>query len=163
MIKYFFGFFVMSLVSIAFAQDVTPLQLKVMQSRKFNKSLQELSEAVKTNMEDSGGSCYPKSVNQYECRFMKGIKGLSGTDFIPIFGTLSRMSDMEKAEKEISRVTFEVDTKDMENGITVRMRMYSGRMADKQITDPQIYSKKYKEIADTLFTNAIPLEAAVQE
>jgi len=163
MFKYFLGFIILFNSSIAFSQDVTPLQLKVMQSRKFNKSIDELFEAVKTNMEDSGGTCYEKGKNQFECRFMKGFRGMSGTDFIPIVGFLTRLSDEDKIAKEISKVSFDSDTKDVANGITIRIRMYSGRMADKQISNPEIYSKKFKEIADTLYTNAIPLEAAVQE
>ena len=160
MFKYIIFAVITFSMSFCFAQDVTPLQLKVMQSRKFNKNLEELMDALKTNMEDSGGSCYEMSPTKFDCMFQKGMKGFSAVDLIPIYGMMSRLSD---GDKTVSKVSMDIDPRDVKNGITVRMRLYTGRTMDKQVTDTQTYSKKFKEIADTLFTNAIPLEAAVQE
>ena len=56
--------------------------------------------------------------------------------------TLKQFEDkfMDKIAKEINKVSFDADTKDVANGIIFRIRMYSGRMGDTQISNPEIYS-----------------------
>lgn len=154
------------------ADDVTPLQLKMMQTRKFMKSPVEVVKALKTTNEDLGGQChiYPPATGKEpsfpqagtgQCMFMKNR--MNAVNMIPFIGLIKSAADAVDEAKSISQIKFDVESADKGNATIVRMRLFTGAYGDNnQSTDPALYDLKFKEVADTMFIEAIPLNHTVQ-
>lgn len=154
------------------ADDVTPLQLKMMQTRKFMKSPAEVVKALKTTNEDLGGQCniYPPATGKEptfamagtgQCMFMKNR--MNAVNMIPFIGLIKSAADAVDEAKSISQIKFDIESADKGNATIVRMRLFTGAYMDNnQATDPALYDLKFKEVADTMFIEAIPLNHTVQ-
>ena len=147
--------------------SVTPIQLKVLQTRKFSKSPEEVVEAISTNCEDLGGTAQvaaPQSRNSSGkgiCLMQQKSRGISPLNFVPIIGSIAALSDLNKMYKNIGQIKYEVRTNADRSETTVRIRMYS--LQEGQVTDPEVYSTHFKKIADSLFIQAIEIDPALQE
>jgi hypothetical protein len=189
---FFFPFSVTSFAQTDSQPDteVTPLQLRVMQTRKFLKSPNEVIGAIKTNMEDAGASQCTIQAIQYEpdgsqtagsgqvkCYFNPKIgKGpdtgaATALAFVPFVGGLLSSAKMssdlkaqeEEQEKQLREVSYEIVAPRASKETTVRMRIMTGLREPKQSSIPDMYAKRFKLIGDSLFIQAIPIQGAVQQ
>ena len=185
------------LVGMSYAQtdpqsnaEVTPLQLRVMQTRKFLKSPNEVMGAIKTNMEDAGASQCSIQAIQYEpdgaqtagsgvvkCYFTPKIgKGpdtgaATALAFVPFIGGILSSAKMQidmnaqeaEQEKQLREVSYEIVAPKAAKETTVRMRIMTGLREPSQSTIPDMYAKRFKLIGDSLFIQAIPIQGAVQQ
>jgi hypothetical protein len=126
--------------------EVTPLQLRSIQSRIFRSSLEEVSQAIETFTKDRGGIC----ARPGQARVLSGIQ----------------VNGFQLAENEIECRTlgmqYNSELSKIDNGILVRSRIYvwSYSQPSVQLTDPNEYTTLFKSIADQLFIEAIQIEAA---
>ena len=166
----------------------TPVQLRVMQTRKFEKPPREVVDAIKTNCEDLGGtaSVYApmntadqsttgnikgkqqevvnkdlSSNGQGMCQLGNQLPQTSAASFIPYVGGFIAMANLNEAMKNASRMSYEIKTNPKMTETTVRMRIYT--MQQEQMTDPKIYSEYFKKIGDAIFVQAIEINPATQE
>ena len=171
-------------VNVSCAEDtVTPLQLRVMQTRKFLKPAGEVAKAIKENGADAGGTCgviAPKFINgaQIEgtgsgtCSFphVPTVKNrTNAANFVPIVGLfksssdISKMkADMDAASTAIAKAAYEISADPDSTETVVRMRLYR-KYGTEQITDSAAYSEAFNKLADSLFIQAIEITPAVQE
>jgi hypothetical protein len=70
---------------------------------------------------------------------------------------------LEQQEQQIHQIKFDVNANKGSDETTVRMRITVGMSNQKQATFPEIYNKRFKLIADSLFVEALPVRAATQE
>lgn len=147
---------------------ITPLELKSIQTRKFNKSSDEIMVGIKSYCEDSGAqNVIPSAmarlspaemsrpdanpagtkVTGLTCMFTPKIK-------IGFFGSV-------KDENKFSQIKTELVKAEEGKGI-IRIRLYSG-FPPEQVTKADVYSEVFKSIGDALFVQAIVLEAAEQD
>lgn len=126
--------------------EVTPLQLRSIQSRIFRSSLEEVSQAIETFTKDRGGVC----ARPGQARVLAGIQ----------------VNGFQLAENEIECRTlgmqYNSELSTIEDGVLVRSRIYvwSYSQPSVQLTDPNEYTTLFKSIADQLFIEAIQIEAA---
>ncbi len=146
----------------------TPLELKAMQTRKFNKTSAEVMSGIKAYCEDSGAqNVIPSGFSRLSPAEMSrpganpggtkvtGITCLFAPKFkVGFFGSI-------KDENKYSQIKAEV-IKSEENDSIVRIRLYSG-VPPEQVTKADVYSEVFKAIGDSLFVQAIVLEAVEQE
>lgn len=176
----FFAFFaslLLSTSSFVFAQDAqpTPLQLKQMQTRKFMKNVDDVAKGIKSNCEDAGSTQAVITAPMYEkgrvlpntgmgkCYFTPKPMGVSLLSFIPIVGDIKTLSDLSDREKAISQMSFDLDSKQGSNETVVRMRIFTGVSGETQIYDEEIYKDKFKKLGDSLYIEALPINASVQQ
>lgn len=158
---------------------VTPLQLRALQTRKFTKPIGEVGEAIKTDGEDRGRACtiysgpqplnakvvLPKLAGQCTLK-AKPAKtgGATAASFIPFIGGLvaagMQSAAMDEMYAQVSSIKYDM-TGTKPDETVVRMRIYN--LKQEQITDPEIYSKEFKGIADAMFIQAIELTPAEQQ
>lgn len=158
---------------------VTPLQLRSLQTRKFTKPIGEVGEAIKTDGEDRGRACtifpgpqplnakvaLPKLAGQCTLK-AKPAKtgGATAASFIPFVGGLVALgmqsAAMDEMYAQVSNIKYDM-TGTKPDETVVRMRIYN--LKQEQITDPEIYSKEFKGIADAMFIQAIELTPAEQQ
>ena len=143
------------------ASPVSAIQLKVMQTRKFLKPPLEVMLAAKTFCEDNG------STNAVGVRPKLEQDGspTPGTGVLTcLYGAKISFSFFGgiKNSVKVSQIKFQAlgFSKDE---ITLRARIYSGYPNVEQSTNPEEYSKLFKSIADTVFTEALNLEATSQD
>ncbi|MGV0960489.1 MAG: hypothetical protein ACOYB1_11700 [Limnohabitans sp.] len=168
MIKAIKALLVLLFVLPVMAYSVTPLELKTMQTRKFNKDADEVIAGIKSYCEDSGAQYVTPSssgrltpaelsrsganpagtkVTGLTCLFTPKIK-------IGLFGSV-------KDGNKYSQIKVDF-LKNGENFSIVRIRLYTG-FPPEQIVIPDPYSEIFKAIGDAMFIQAIPLEAVEQE
>jgi hypothetical protein len=153
------------LPTLAFGQSdnsaVTPVQLKLMQTRKFNKAPNETLRAVKTYCEDVGatnailspvfadkeGGAVP-GTGKVTCLYNPKFT-------VSFFGALKNNSPLSQIKFEAIDVS--------KTHIVLRARMFGPAPDSVQLTDPETYNKLFKGIGDTIFTEALVLEAPTQE
>lgn len=143
-----------------FADDeVTPLQLKVMQTRKFMKPSLEVSKAAAEDAESIGAT---QCVNQIAILQQRSPNAKSKTPgdvgcfFMPKISLFSHGAD------SIARITYEITPNQDDTETTVRMKILTNWKEPKPVTDPEVYAKRFKSIGDLIFIEAIPLTPAVQ-
>jgi hypothetical protein len=162
------AFLVVFLGSPLISSAVTPLELKLIQTRKFNKNSDEIMAGIKSFCEDSGAQNVMPSamarlspaemsrpdanpagtkVTGLTCLFTPKIK-------IGFFGSV-------KDENKFSQIKAEL-VKAEDGKAIVRIRLYSG-FPPEQVAKADVYSEVFKSIGDALFVQAIGLEAAEQE
>lgn len=156
---------------------MTPLQLRMMQTRKFSKPIGEVVEAIKTGGEDAGANChiyYTRSIghdstnsNKAEGTCIMAMKQPSdggAAAFIPFIGGIvsagAAINSMKEMKTAIHSIKYEVTSNKPEETI-LRMRAYSFNQS--QITDSAVYSNQFKIIGDALFIKAIELTPSEQE
>lgn len=142
------------------ADDVTPLQLKLMQTRKFNKPPLDVMLAMKTHCEDAGavatgkrptfdGEGKPTEGPAYiVCTFPSKIK-------YSFFGGL-------KNEAKVSQYRGDAVSFD-KNSIVLRIRIIGDPIKREQSKNPEEYSALFKAIGDAIFIESIPIEASEQK
>ena len=169
--------------------SATPLELRMMQTRQFNKPPREIVDAIKTNCEDYGGNAMmtmpfnitdSKSTGTISGKNQKVVNkdmSLNGTGvcqlpmkwdgtaggaaFIPYIGGLIAMAELNNAMKSASQMKYDVKTDPKMTTTTVRMRIYS--MKNEQMTDPKIYSEWFAKIGDAVHLQAIEISPSTQE
>jgi hypothetical protein len=135
--------------------EVTPLQLKVMQTRKFLKPIVEVAKASKEDGESMGAyNCSsPLLIIQRKerpidtsvtCRFMPKTH---------IFTTGSG---------DLFKITYELSSSADDRETTVRIKILTNARDPKQVTDTEAYAQRFKSIGDLIFIEGIPLTPPVQ-
>ena len=124
-----------------FFRNLTPLQLNVMQTRKFNKPFMEVANGISTMCKDSGGSF--TTSDALDCNFpVNRIFMFSGSD----------------SKNNHFHVKYFLEAK--EQATIVRIRMYgSNSFIGKdtpQFAIDSLYQAQFKKVADALFVQAIP-------
>ena len=129
----------------SFFPDLAPLQLKAMQTRKFNKPFSEVAPGIKTMCDDSGAIF--RLTDALQCTF-------------PVNRIFVITGSPKKNNYFI--VKYFLENKGQET--IVRIRMYGGDIAvgspkTPQFTIDSLYQAQFKKIADSFFINAIPLNS----
>jgi hypothetical protein len=128
--------------------EVSAIELRSIQTRKFNKPLSEVAQGIITNCKDKNGNgrLYTSCVWPFE-----------GYYYSTSLRKLDRLS--YRVEYELSQ-----DKQSPTNQTIVRMRIYfikssSGYRGNNepQVTNVKYYQREFKDIADTLFVSAIEL------
>lgn len=142
-----------------FADDeVTPLQLKVMQTRKFIKPSAEVAKAASEDGESAGAR---QCINQIAMLQQRTPgKNLRSGDVQCIF--MPKISVFSHGTDAITKITYEITPNAEDSETTVRMKILVNWKEPKPVTDPEIYAKRFKNIGDLIFIEAIPLSPAVQ-
>jgi hypothetical protein len=155
--------------SNTFFASKTSLELKQLQTRKFNKSTNEVHKAIEVDCKDRGGDFFGVGVSA-RCTFRNLGKTYAFIDYqknIAFFG-ITYKYELTDGSKQLQKFILTGDPKDYPKDLNlstiVRMRMYfddQGRgrniNTDSQITDISYYQFQFKKLADALFTNAIEL------
>ena len=127
-----------------FFPELTPLQLKAMQTRKFNKPVAQVARGIKTMCDDSGAR-YGISIDALQCTF-------------PVNRIFLITGSTNKNNHFIVKYFLE----DAGYNTILRIRMYGtfrnfGSPETAQFTIDSLYQAQFNKIADSLFINAIPL------
>jgi hypothetical protein len=139
--------------------EVTPLQLKVMQTRKFMKPSLEVSKAAAEDGESLGAT---KCINQIAIMNQRSTSSKSPPSgevsclFMPKISMFSHGTD------SITRVTYEITPNQADTETIVRIKMLKNWKEPKPVTEPEEYAKRFKSMGDLIFIEAIPLTPAVQ-
>ena len=183
------GFVILGVPHAVLAQDAqpTPLELRVMQTRKFSKPIADVVEAIKTGGEDAGFQCHlnimpsvttgpdgntvvKQDRAQGQCFKIpsantKGQEAAIGAAFIPIFGGLISASMQAKATADymdqMHSIKYDIRTDGKTGATVLRMRAYN--MRQEQITKREIYAAQFKMYGEALFIQAIEINPAEQE
>lgn len=139
-------------------EEVTPLQLKVMQTRKFLKPSVEVAKAAADDGEGVGAQKCINPIGMYQRT--PNAKNLRQGEvtclFVPKYSMFSSGAD------DIRRITYEVTPNQDDTETTVRMKIVMGWKEQRPVTDPEVYAKRFKNMGDLIFIEAIPLNPAVQ-
>ena len=129
-------------------KTVTPLELRVLQSRIFKTTALNLIGAISAFIRDRGGNCWNKSQLTIGAAVQRN-------------GENSKV-EVNEVECRIQNKQFNVEFDQTSSGILTRARIYaSGLMGQPvQISDPKEYSYFFKQIADQLFVEAIQINSA---
>jgi hypothetical protein len=129
-------------------KKVSAIELRSIQTRKFNKSFDEVEAGIVTNCKDKNGN------------------GSSSTSCTWPFNGYYFDRNSRKLERLTYRVEYEVtpDKQSPRNSTLVRMRIYFIQSStgfrsnnEPQVTNPAYYQREFKDLADTLFVSAIEL------
>lgn len=143
-----------------FADDeVTPLQLKVMQTRKFMKPSLEVSKAAAEDAESIGATMCVNQIAILQLRSQDNINKKPGDVACMLRPKISVFSHGTDA---ITKITYEITPNPDDTETTVRMKILVNWKEPKPVTDPEVYAKRFKNIGDLIFIEAIPLSPAVQ-
>jgi hypothetical protein len=176
-------------VGCATQNAATPLELRMMQTRQFNKEPREIVDAIVTNCRDAGGrsemtmpwniadtetkanvkSKNPSVVNKDQsfegignCALRaKKDSSAQAKSMIPYIGGILAAVDANEALKNASSMDYRVKTDAKMTYTLVRMRVYNSE--GEQITDPKVYSDWFAKIGDAVHIQAIPITANTQE
>lgn len=138
-------------------ESATRLELRMMQSRQFSKPPLQVANAIDAFWKDYGGSCMAEPYVEIALKMKK-----TQTQH-PIGCGSVRTKDYDKSIGIMSFLVFyEISWDPKMTNTTVRARMQLGGPKYNFATseNPEIYSKHFKEIADTLFIEAIELNPA---
>ncbi len=163
---------------------VSPLQLRMMQTRLFEKPITEILKAAEVAFADKGGQCAVFSSEiqrEYQDRVSKNSTDLKMPDVpdstfqcsSPIGKIKSEKNILDDLSDSIQKKKFnplsasgdklsikgnlKPYSKD-EKKTEVRIRIYKNISLDwVQVDDPVEYSKAFNAIADAAFTNAIEI------
>ncbi len=164
-------------LNVGQSPEPSRLELRAMQTRKFNKPPQAVIASINEIYKDKNQQCYNVRVPTYACPsgilMTKPIKGKLTTYCANSDGTPAQDQKMVK-RSDLSPdgfcigggyiTSFSIDTNHPESTSTiVRMRISNykpGSRSEAQLTNPEAYSKAFKEIADGLFIDAVALTPA---
>jgi len=171
--------------SLTTTQNVTPLELKMMQTRKFMKPAIEVASAIKTGGLDSGANCAVQQeydVKTPEGKTLRYVKLWCGRDISnqkktakptlqdAIIGNIMRAGrpDMT-SQNQTTMQTIDYEVVGDKSATVVRMRINEGilgasstKMASDMITDPAAYAAEFKRIGDSVFVQGIEINPAEQ-
>ena len=147
--------------------EISRIELRTMQTRKFRKSPIAVVSAINELNKDKGNSCSGLEVPTYKCEgTFKDVsvgnaivKKCIASDGVSsaLVKTSGNNGVCKNKSGQIS--TYDIDSNYPSTSETiVRIRLSDNN--NPQLTDPQIYSKLFKEIADGLFIDAIQLSPA---
>lgn len=150
-------------------QDVSRIQLKVMQTRKFARSPNLVVKAIAELNKDKGNICTEVVIPNYTCAgALKQTKTgdtytqqCVASDGRSVLGFTKQdvKSDGYCTDIKGLKTVYEIETNFPANTETIlRIRMSNSK--NPQFTDPQVYGLHFKEIADGLFIDAIELTPA---
>jgi hypothetical protein len=155
--------------SNTFFASKTSLELKELQTRKFNKSGYEVIKAIESDCKDRGGAFF-NAGTYASCTFSNLGKTYAffdyaqKIDFLGIKYKYEITDGSKQFQKYLRTMNIEDYPKDLNLSTIVRMRIYfdargAGRNINlnSQITDINFYQSQFKKLADALFTNAIEL------
>lgn len=136
----------------------TPINLKVIQTRKFAKPLIDVAEAIDISCKDRNAinKSLIKATARGNCIFPPEYKSkytpkYSATDYLGKSTPLSLKYEYELIPSDDKKYTI----------VRIRAYFHSYGIKDsetsKQITNPKFYSEEFKTIADSLFVNAIEI------
>ena len=157
--------------------EVSRLELRAMQTRKFLKSPQAVASSISELYKDKNQQCLGVKPPVYACpsgiSMTKTIKGkpvsyCANPDGTPaVDQQMIKRSDLSPDGFCVGggyKTTFSIDTNYPESTTTtLRIRISNfkaGNPSETQVTNPAAYSKVFKEIADGLFIDAIELTPA---
>lgn len=155
--------------SNTFFASKTSLELKILQTRKFNKSFNEVMKAIESDCKDRGGAFFNTTDNA-QCNLSNLGNQFAFFDFqkkIYFFG-ISYKYEITDGSKQLQKFLRTGNIKDYPEDLNlssiVRMRIYfdTTRLVrninlNSQITDISFYQYQFRKLADALFTNAIEL------
>lgn len=154
-------------VGVAHAQspEVTPIRLKALQSRKFEKNPNQVLRAVETHCKDNGAS---NVILQQALVDATTYKHILGTGKVTCFWSAPKISmslfSGITVERSVAKIEAEaIDASREYISLRSRVHMHSEIGKTEQLTDEETYSKLYKAIGDAVFAEAIPITAQVQE
>ncbi len=130
---------------------VTAIELRTIQTRKFNKPLNEVAQGIVTNCKDKDGNG-----RTYTACAWWPYEGYYFNRTLREFEKLSYRVEYELTPDKVSPTSQTI----------VRMRIYfpkskSGYRSDEpQVTNAGYYQREFKDLADTLFISAIELTPA---
>lgn len=130
-------------------KSASSVELRVLQTRKFNKPIAEVNKAIETNCKDRNGS----SIRYFKCYWP-----FDGYYYDDRFRQLIRLTYLVEYDAS-------PDKHSPQESTIVRIRIYfvkgerqSVRMLNEpQVTNPAYYQREFKDLADALFVSAIEL------
>jgi hypothetical protein len=127
--------------------EMTPLQLRSIQSRLFKSTVEDVTKSIETFIKDRGGVC----ARPGQARFLPGGIHVNG----------HQLRDNE-IECRTSGMQYNSELSKAAGDVLVRSRIYvwSHSQPSVQITEPTEYTIFFKSIADQLFIEAIQIETA---
>lgn len=127
--------------------EMTPLQLRSIQSRLFKSTMDDVAKAIETFTKDRGGIC----ARAGQSRMLPGGIHVNGFQLLE-----------NEIECRTLGMQYNSELSKADNGVLVRSRIYvwSHSQPSVQLTDPNEYTILFKSIADQLFIEAIQIEAA---
>jgi hypothetical protein len=153
-------------------EEPTRLQLRAIQTRKFNKPPQQVVDSIKELSKDKGWSCLAWYAPSYRC---DGVMKMnrdqnSRTCFAPDGvspGNMVKNTVMDQTSNRCytnkgNQVSFEFDTNYPKSDETI-LRIRINRPGTGPLVNPEMYNLLFKEIADGLFIDAIEINPALQE
>jgi hypothetical protein len=160
------------------ASKATPLQLRVIQTRIFEKPANEVVAAIKEFCEDAGGGgafnaplvIDGTTISAFDsyCHIRGGStkEQTAGEKFFDtlVGSTAQTMKERMDAKFDYQQMKFEIKPKG--NKTVVRMRLHRINPVTSthdQIENAEVYSKWFKRIGDALYVSAIQIDPAVQE
>jgi len=146
---------------------VSRLELRTMQTRKFKKSPAVVIKAISELNKDKGNKCVGIAEPKYTCQgSLKNVVVGNSTiqKCIAPDGVSSGLVKTTIATGDCSNTlglnaNYEIDTNFPANTETI-VRIRLSNSSTPQVTDPQQYSRLFKEIADGLFIDAVELTPA---
>jgi len=157
------------LISFAsFADEVTPLQLRVIQTRKFAKAPKEVVDAMSANCEDAGGQFIEQGAAMIAERGGVG-KALcivkikqEKSALLGILKLVDPLAAASASQGNYLQVKYEIKTGVSRSEAVVRIRIINVK-DQEQLSDPKVYSDYFKKIGDSLYIQAIEIDPASQE
>ena len=151
-----------------FFQETTPLQLRVMQTRVFNKPLTDVIKAIKSYCADMNGTLIPGKVGcivkKHSLKTPFIFKGEKYETRQSWYNNLFIDYEFPDAEPgQVSSINMGIPvTGSMKPKTIVRIRLKFGSAKgySDQLSNPVFYDEQFKALADTLFIDAIVLNPA---
>lgn len=142
------------LPSLANAQEfVTRLELQSMQTRKFMKGPEAVANAIEGLAKDTGGTC-PSMVMLVKSHLaIKSYNKVSGTSCIDKVGKADSALGIQSL-----RTDYEFSWDSSKKFTILRARIYVNTV---QSENPTRYQRLFKDIADSLFIDAIEINPSV--
>jgi hypothetical protein len=149
------------------SSDISRLELRAMQTRKFLKSPTVVVKAIAELNKDKGSKCVGLSVPKYTCQGTmqdsvvgdKTVKKCMAADGVSTGLVKLQSSVAECTNATGMNASYEIDSNFPANNQTI-VRIRLSNSSNPQISDPTVYSRIFKEIADGLFIDAIQLTPA---
>ena len=140
--------------SLSTAQEfVTRLELQSMQTRKFMKGPEAVANAIEGLAKDTGGTCPSMTMLVKSHLAIKSYNKVSGTTCIDKVGKADATLGIQSL-----RTDYEFSWDSSKKFTILRARIYVNTV---QSENPARYQRLFKEIADSLFIDAIEINPAV--
>jgi len=142
------------LPTLSFAQEfVTRLELQTMQTRKFMKGPEAVANAIEGLAKDTGGACPSMAALVKSHLAVKTYNKVSGPTCIDKVGKADAALGVQSL-----RTDYEFSWDASKKFTILRARIYVNTV---QSENPARYQRLFKDIADSLFIDAIEINPAV--